>query len=114
MDASISDSELQVALRADLPPLLIDVRRRSAFQAATGMIQGALWRNPDRVSEWAGELPRASRVVVYCVHGDEVSQGVAKVLRENGPAAQYLRGGIEAWKAADGALDRKPALASTR
>ena len=114
MDASIRCSEFQSALHGDRPPLLIDVRRHAAFQGATDMIEGALWRDPERVVEWAGELPRASRVVVYCMHGGEVSQGVAKVLRENGPAAQYLQGGIEEWIATGGALDHKPALASTR
>jgi len=42
-----------------------------------------------------GELPRASRVVVYCIHGGEVSRGVAQALRERIPSAQVLQGGIE-------------------
>jgi rhodanese-related sulfurtransferase len=114
MDAHLSGSELQLSLRGERPPLIIDVRRHSAFQGATEMIGGALWRDPERVSEWAGELPRASHVVVYCIHGGEVSQGVAHALRERIPSARYLQGGIEAWKALGGALDRKPALANTR
>jgi len=114
MDASIRCNELQSALRGGQPPLLIDVRRHEAFQGATDMIEGALWRDPERVVEWAGELPRASQVVVYCLHGGEVSRGVAKALRERGPAASFLQGGIEDWKAAGGAIDRKPALANTR
>jgi rhodanese-related sulfurtransferase len=94
--------------------LLIDVRRHAAFRGATDLIEGALWRDPERVGEWAGELPRSSEVVVYCMHGGEVSQGVAKALREAGPSARYLGAGIEGWKSAGGALDRKPALANTR
>jgi rhodanese-related sulfurtransferase len=114
MDA-ISGRKLLSALRGELPPLVIDVRWRSVFQGATDMIQGALWRDPERVSEWAGELPRASQVIVYCIHGGEVSRGVAQALCERGPSARYLQGGIEdGWKAAGGALDRKPAGASTR
>src|SRR5213594_3729045 len=105
MDATTSASfisarEVLSALQGDQPPLVIDVRRRPAFRAATDMIAGALWRDPERVADWAGELPRASRVVAYCVHGI---------------AAQYLQGGIEeGWKAAGGALDRKAAGANTR
>jgi len=115
MDASISSSKLQSALQGERPPLIIDVRRRPAFQGATDMIEGALWRDPERVAAWAGELPRASRVVAYCVHGHEVSQGVAKAVVERGIEAQYLQGGIEeGWKAAGGALDKKPAGANTR
>jgi len=37
--------------------LIIDVRRKPAFRAATDMIAGALWRDPERVADWAGELP---------------------------------------------------------
>jgi len=114
MDAYISGTELQSALGDERPPLIIDVRRRSAFQGARDMIQGALWRDPERVTEWAGELPRASRVAVYCIHGEEVSRGVAHALREHGLAAQYLQGGFEDWKAAGSALDRKAAGANTR
>jgi len=111
----ISTSEVLSAIRGGRPPLIIDVRREQAFHWATDMIAGALWRDPERVTEWAGELPRASRVVAYCVHGHEVSRGVAKVLVEHGIAAQVLEGGIEeGWKAADGALDRKAAGANTR
>ena len=53
-------------------------------------------------------------MVVYCVHGHEVSQGVAKALEEQGLLASYLEGGVEAWKAQGGPLDRKPAGAATR
>ena len=112
--ALVSVDELQSAILESRPPLVIDVRAHAAFQGAAELIEGALWRDPERVGEWAGELPRASRVVVYCMHGGEVSQGVAKALCEAGPSARYLRGGIAAWNAAGGALDRKPALASTR
>jgi rhodanese-related sulfurtransferase len=115
MDASLSGSELQSALRGERPPLIIDVRPRPVFQSATDMIQGALWRDPERIAEWAGELPRASRVVVYCVHGGEVSRGAAQALRERGPSVQHLHGGIEdGWRAAGGALDGKPGGANTR
>ena len=112
---SISYTEVQSAIQERPPLLIIDVRREQAFRAATDMIAGALWRDPERVTEWAGELPRASRVVACCVHGHEVSQGIAKALGEHGIAAQYLKGGIEGgWKAAGGALDRKAAGANTR
>src|SRR6266700_6304444 len=89
----ISTSDVLSAIRGGQPPLIVDVRRKPVFRAATDMIAGALWRDPARVAEWAGELPRASRVVAYCVHGHEVSQGVAKALGEHGIAAQVLKDG---------------------
>ena len=111
----ISTIEVLSAIRGGRPPLIVDVRRKPAFRAATDMIAGALWRDPERVVDWAGELPRASRVVAYCVHGQEISQGVAKALAGRGLTAQYLQGGIEeGWKAAGGALDAKPEGANTR
>jgi hypothetical protein len=44
VDASISASELLSAIREGRSPLVIDVRRKPAFRAATDMIAGALWR----------------------------------------------------------------------
>lgn len=75
------------------------VRRRSAFEAAPDMIAGAVWRDPERVDEWAGEFA-GSDVVVYCVHGHEVGRSTAARLREAGVNARFLAGGIEAWKMA--------------
>ena len=115
MTSSISFSGLQAAVRAAQPPLIIDVRRKPAYTGATDTIAGALRRDPEQLAAWAPELPIASKVVVYCVHGHEVSQNAAKALNERGIAAQYLEGGIEeGWRAGGGALDRKPAGASTR
>jgi len=94
---------------------VIDVRKEPAFKAATDMIAGALRREPDSITSWAKELLKASTVVVYCVHGHDVSQGVAKALNGYGIKAHYLEGGIEeGWKAKQGELDRKPAAAATR
>ena len=54
-------------------------------------------------------------MVVYCVHGHEVSRNVAAALVEGGLKARYLEGGLEeGWKAAKGALDAKPANGPTR
>jgi rhodanese-related sulfurtransferase len=94
--------------------LLIDVRRKAAFRDAGEMIAGALRRDPEATSEWAKSLPSAASVVVYCVHGHEVSQGVAKALADRGIEARYLEGGIEGWKAEKGNVDRKPKASATR
>ena len=106
MDASITPAALQQALCSSQPPLVIDVRKPPAFLAAADMVRGALRRDPARVAEWGPALPSANGVVVYCVHGHEVSQGVAKALD-----APYLEGGIERW---DGERMAKPADAATR
>jgi rhodanese-related sulfurtransferase len=109
MDASIPPAALRQAISSETSPLLIDVRRRQTYLDSDSMIQGALRRDPERVSEWAKSLPRAASVVVYCVHGREVSQGVAKTL-----GARYLAGGIEAWREMGGELFKKPKNSSSR
>jgi rhodanese-related sulfurtransferase len=115
MAAALSYDALVDGLGSGSPPLVIDVRRRAAYLAATDAIRGALRRDPEDVARWAGELPGSARVVVYCAHGREVSQGAAAELAERGIDAGYLEGGIETgWKARGGALDAKPAGASTR
>ena len=115
MDAAINFSDLKSALGRARAPLVIDVRKTPAFSAAPDMIAGALRRDPAAVAAWAKELPSAGDVVVYCVHGHEVSQGVAAALRAAGIAASYLVDGIEeGWKQAGGALLSKAANASTR
>jgi len=115
MSTSITAAELKSALAGKQAPLVIDVRRSPAFRAAPDMAAGALRRDPAEVASWSRELPRASSVVVYCVHGHEVSQNAAQALRDAGMAARYLEGGLEeGWKAAAGELLSKPKEAASR
>lgn len=106
---SISVSELQARLRGGQPPLVIDVRRNERWREAPDAIRGALRRDPALVEQWQKTLPAAAQIVVYCVHGHEVSQNAAKFL-----GAQFLEGGIEHWRAEGGELQAKPKGASTR
>jgi rhodanese-related sulfurtransferase len=109
MDASISAATLKQSIGSSEPPLVIDVRRKERFLESGIVLKGSLRRDPERVQEWRKTLPRAASVVVYCVHGHEVSQNVAKVL-----GARYLEGGIEAWRENGGDLFQKPQNSSSR
>jgi len=109
MDASISAATLRQSIRSAEPPLVIDVRRKERFFESAYVLKGSLRRDPERVADWKHTLPRAASVVVYCVHGHEVSQNVAKPL-----GARYLEGGIEAWREAGGDLLEKPQNSSSR
>ena len=109
MNASISAADLKQSLRSAQPPLVIDVRRRERFLESPYLIKGALRRDPTQVAEWQRTLPGGTSVVVYCVHGHEVSQNAARAL-----GAKYLEGGIEHWKEDGGELAQKPANAPTR
>lgn len=112
--ASVRTLQLQAESEGTHAPIVIDVRRDDAFIKATHMISGALRRDPDQVSAWARTLPAADAFVVYCVHGQEVSQRVAAEMAAHGLSARYLDGGIAAWTSAQGAVDRKPCGAATR
>ncbi len=39
----------------------------------------AQWQSHDAVEQWPKELPSESEIVIYCVHGHEVSQNAAKL-----------------------------------
>ena len=111
---AVSVSQLRNELASRNPPIVIDVRRQAAFAESDAMIAGALRRDPANVPAWTKSLPRASSVVVYCVHGREVSQNTAAALQEAGIAARYVEGGLEAWRSAEGRLDHKPRNSATR
>jgi len=106
---AISVASLRQSLASGRPPLVIDVRKGPTFLGAPNLIRGALRRDPLRVADWRKSLPEKANVVVYCVHGHEVSQNAAKAL-----GARFLEGGLEAWRAEGGDLFGKPKGASTR
>jgi rhodanese-related sulfurtransferase len=95
---SISPHDLYARLGTASAPLLLDVRREEAFGADDRLIIGALHRAPEDVERWQKEVPPGRQVVAYCVHGHEVSQGVAAALGRAGVHAAYLEGGISHWK----------------
>jgi rhodanese-related sulfurtransferase len=103
MQGAISSDELQQRLGAFPPPALIDVRRQPAFDADPVVIPHAIRRAPEAIAEWARDLEPWRAVVVYCVHGHEVSQNAAAFLRQAGVVAHTLDGGIEGWRANGGA-----------
>ena len=109
MDACISPAALRQSLASVNAPIVIDVRNAPAFLDAADLIRGALRRDPEKVLDWKKSLPAAASVIVYCVHGHEVSQKVAQAL-----GARYLEGGIEAWREAGGELFQKPINSSSR
>ncbi len=100
----ITPQELIELRRLSPAVLVIDVRREPVFRNAADRVAGALRRDPATVADWGAALPAAQQIVVYCVHGHEVSQNAARVLCEHGFSARYLEGGIEAWRAAGGEL----------
>jgi hypothetical protein len=71
------------------------------------MISGATWRDPFQVADWAKYLPRHQPVIVYCVHGFEISKNAAAALAAENIDVGVLEGGIDAWRAVGGATIKK-------
>jgi rhodanese-related sulfurtransferase len=94
---SVSAADLYARLGTALAPTVVDVRRPADFANADALVVSAFHRVPDDVAHWAKELPNGRPVVVYCVHGRQVSQGAAAALRAAGHDAAYLDGGIADW-----------------
>ena len=75
----ISLENLRHLLNAPVPPLIIDVRSEDACTPLKGAIPNAIRRDPGAAATWALDLDLARKVIVYCAHGEERSQGIAKV-----------------------------------
>jgi rhodanese-related sulfurtransferase len=113
-DTGCSAAELAALLSTPGAPLIIDVRRNEAFGASGYLLPGALRRDPLQADTWANALPKAAALLVYCVHGHEVSQSTAALLCQRGFQARFLQGGIAAWRDQGLGLQPKPTGAGTR
>ena len=94
---SISPDALYARLGSEAAPIIVDVRRDADFAGAETLVADAFHRSPDAVEEWRTDLPSGRQIVTYCIHGREVSQGVAAALRLMGVEANFLEGGIADW-----------------
>ncbi len=90
----ISPAELAARMGSPDAPLLLDVRRPARFADSTHMLASARWCAPDAVASLVLEGP-PREVVVYCVHGHELSQQAAATLRQAGWNARFLSGGFD-------------------
>src|SRR5205814_8178080 len=94
---SIPADVLYARLGSEAAPIIVDVRPDADFVGAESLVTAAFHRSPDAVEQWRMELPSGRQVVTYCIHGREVSQGVAAALRLMGVEANFLEGGLANW-----------------
>jgi Fe-Mn family superoxide dismutase len=94
--------EVKSMLDAGLPIQIIDTRPRHYSTRAQDIMEGAVWRDPERVDEWIGELSKTDPVVTFCVYGFHIGCETADTLRKAGFDARYMAGGHYAWKAIKG------------
>jgi Fe-Mn family superoxide dismutase len=105
---SLSVEELAAQIADGSGVQVIDARQRNHMSLHPDLMAGAIWRDPDRIEEWIGELAPDKPVAVYCAWGFDVGRNVTKTLMERGFDARFLRGGVSAWYAAGGSRALKP------
>jgi rhodanese-related sulfurtransferase len=105
----ISPGYLWKSIGSGHAPQIVDARRRDAYDAATGVLPAAVWRDATH-TDWFESLDRSRPVVVVCKAAHEMSQTAAAELRARGYAASVLAGGYAAWSEAGLPLVDKPTL----
>lgn len=103
---AIDAAEVEALLKSGARVQIVDARPRHYAARSTEIMAGAVWRDPERLDEWAGELSKDEPVVTFCVYGFHIGCQTAAALRERGFDARYMAGGHAAWKARKGAMTR--------
>ena len=99
---SVSVEEVEEMLKSGSKVQVIDARPRHYITKATDIMEGAVWRDPERVEEWIGQLSKDEPVVTFCVYGFHIGCQTATALRQQGFDAKYMAGGHYGWKANKG------------
>jgi Fe-Mn family superoxide dismutase len=99
---SVTVEQVAAMLKAGTPVQIIDTRPRHYTTKSQDIMEGAVWRDPERLDEWIGELSKSEPVVTYCVYGFHIGCETAVTLRKAGFDARYMAGGHYAWKAIKG------------
>ncbi|MGH7467655.1 MAG: Fe-Mn family superoxide dismutase [Longimicrobiales bacterium] len=101
---SISPEDVRSMLESGTAVHIIDVRPRHYATRSHEILEGAVWRDPERVAEWIDEVPRDEPVVTFCVYGFHIGCRTADTLRKAGIDARYMSGGHFGWKAIKGQM----------
>jgi Fe-Mn family superoxide dismutase len=96
---SVSVEEVKAMLDAGKSVQFIDARPRHFVSRQQDIIDGATWRDPERVQDWIGELSKSEPVVTFCAYGFHIGCKTAIALRDAGFDAKFMKGGHSAWRA---------------
>ena len=99
---SISVEEVRAMMSSGTPVQIIDTRPKHYTTKAQDIMEGAVWRDPERLDDWIGTLSKTEPVVTFCVYGFHIGCQAASALRKAGFDARYMAGGHFAWKAIKG------------
>jgi len=99
---SISVEEVREMMKSGTPVQIIDTRPKHYTTKAQDIMDGAVWRDPERLDDWIGTLSKTEPVVTFCVYGFHIGCQTTSTLRKAGFDARYMAGGHYAWKAIKG------------
>ena len=99
---AVGVEEVKAMLDAGERVQVVDARPGHYVSRQSDIMAGAVWRDPDRVQEWTGELSKSDPVVTFCAYGFHVGCKTAVALRDAGFDAKYMSGGHSGWKAIGG------------
>jgi len=101
---SVTVEEVRAMVASGSPVQIIDTRPKHYTSRSHEIMAGAVWRDPERVDEWIGELSKEEPVITFCVYGFHIGCETAATLRKAGFDARFMAGGHYGWKAAKGAM----------
>ncbi|NNH33547.1 superoxide dismutase [Rhizobium sp. SEMIA 4085] len=96
---AVAPEDLKERLDRKEDVVLLDVCLAEDLAKRSDMLPGAQLRAPEKIADWADDLPRDKAIVVYCLYGFQVSGDASAELRHRGFDARILAGGIAAWHA---------------
>ena len=97
MNDAVTPKELELLLQAGEGILVLDVRKIKDRVEVSHPVPTAEWRNPEQVAEWCTVMDAAKEIIVFCVHGHQVSQSTRDALRARGFRSRIVEGGIDGW-----------------
>src|SRR3974390_729027 len=99
---AVTAEEVEAMMTSGAPVQILDVRPRHYATRAPDIMKGSVWRDPERIDDWIGELSKEQPVISFCVYGFHIGCETAVTLRKAGFDARYMSGGHYAWKAING------------
>jgi Fe-Mn family superoxide dismutase len=101
---AVAPEEVKAMIDAGAQVQIIDTRPRHYTAKSIEIMEGAVWRDPERIDDWIGELAKDKPVVTFCVYGFHIGCQTATTLRQAGFDARYMAGGHYGWKALGGKM----------
>lgn len=106
--SSLSAAEFEAGIKNKDSIQILDVRTTGEYEA--GHIKGALladWNNSPEFNRRMVFVDKAKPVYVYCLAGGRSAAAAQKMRAEGYEKVYELKGGINAWKAAEKAMEGK-------